>query len=81
MKIFVAGAAGYIGHAVAAACSQAGHDVFGLVRSKEKAPKLEASEVEPIIGHLEEPSSYAPIATEHAQDFIFQNPGDQSAFP
>lgn len=52
MKVFVTGATGYIGGAVAAAFARAGHRVFGLVRSEEKAKSLARREIWPIVGTL-----------------------------
>jgi nucleoside-diphosphate-sugar epimerase len=62
MKVFVTGASGYVGSAVAAALARFGHDVFGLVRSAEKAAKLEAIEVTPVIGSMGDPSGYREAA-------------------
>lgn len=59
MRIFITGASGYIGFAVAEAFSQAGHRVYGLVRSEEKAKRLFASEIVPVIGDLSHPESFA----------------------
>jgi nucleoside-diphosphate-sugar epimerase len=58
MRIFVTGATGYIGGAVAAALRRAGHDVRGLVRSQEKAARLRRYEIEPVVGDLGRPGSY-----------------------
>ena len=52
MKIFLTGATGYIGGSVAVRLIDAGHQVLGLTRSKEKAQRLEKMGVEPIIGSL-----------------------------
>ncbi len=62
MKVFLTGASGYVGSAVAAALARVGHDVFGLVRSKEKAASLEALEVTPVIGSMGDPSGYREAA-------------------
>jgi nucleoside-diphosphate-sugar epimerase len=62
MKVFVTGATGYIGSAVAAAFARAGHAVYGLARSKEKGARLAAAEVTPVPGALEDPASYVATA-------------------
>jgi nucleoside-diphosphate-sugar epimerase len=62
MRIFVTGATGYIGLNVALALRRAGHEVWGLVRSPEKAVKLARHEIHPIIGALDDPASYMPVA-------------------
>lgn len=59
MKIFITGATGYIGSAVAAAFARAGHHVRGLARTAEKGDLLARMEVEPVIGTLEDPASLA----------------------
>ena len=64
MKIFITGASGFIGFAVAGACACAGHDVFGLVRSAEKAQKLARHEIEPVLGTLDDPSTFRDRAQE-----------------
>lgn len=53
MKIFVTGASGYIGGSIAAGLINAGHDVLGLVRSKERADQVRALGVEPLMGDLD----------------------------
>jgi nucleoside-diphosphate-sugar epimerase len=40
MKISITGATGYIGFNVALAFRRPGHQVFGLTRAAEKAPRL-----------------------------------------
>ena len=62
MRIFVTGASGYIGSSVALACRRAGHDVFGLVRSKEKARELARNEIRPVVGTLQNPETYLSFA-------------------
>lgn len=62
MKVFVTGATGYIGSAVAAAIARAGHEVFGLVRSAEHADRLAALEIRPVLGTMGEPASYRGAA-------------------
>jgi nucleoside-diphosphate-sugar epimerase len=62
MKIFITGASGYIGNAVAQAFAQAGHRVYGLVRSQEKGRLLAAAEIEPVLGTMQDPESYGEVA-------------------
>jgi nucleoside-diphosphate-sugar epimerase len=62
MKIFVTGATGFIGYDVAARLAAAGHDVFGLARSPEKARRLAEAEVAPVMGDMSDPASYKDAA-------------------
>ncbi len=52
MKIFLTGATGYIGGSVAVKLIDAGHQVLGLTRSKEKAQQLDKMGIEPVVGSL-----------------------------
>lgn len=52
MKVLVTGASGYIGNDVAETFRQAGHDVYGMIRSKEKSNSLLRKEITPVIGDL-----------------------------
>lgn len=51
-RIFVTGATGYIGAAVAARLARKGHQVFGLTRTRENAKALAAIGVSPVLGDL-----------------------------
>jgi nucleoside-diphosphate-sugar epimerase len=51
-RIFVTGACGYIGSAIAARLARKGHKVFGLTRSREHARALDAIGVHPVLGDL-----------------------------
>lgn len=62
MKVFVTGATGHIGFAVATAFARAGHETFGLLRTPSKAPLLEAAEVVPVPGSMEEPEAWRAAA-------------------
>jgi nucleoside-diphosphate-sugar epimerase len=66
MKVFVTGATGYVGSHVARALRRAGHRVWGLVRSETKARTLRAAEIEPVLGDMQRPETYARIAEECA---------------
>src|SRR5687768_8783923 len=62
MKVFITGATGYIGFAVAQAIRRAAHDVYGLVRNAEKARMLAQHEIAPVLGDLLKPETYREIA-------------------
>jgi nucleoside-diphosphate-sugar epimerase len=62
MNVFVTGSTGYIGGAVAAAFRRAGHRVFGLARSSEKARALARAEIVPVLGDLAAPESFLAVA-------------------
>jgi nucleoside-diphosphate-sugar epimerase len=54
MNIFMTGATGYIGGTIARCLLDDGHVLRGLVRDEEKAEKLAAFGVEPVIGGLDD---------------------------
>ncbi len=54
MKIFLTGATGFIGSAVAAKLLAKGHQVSGLARSQKSAKKLENSGVDVVLGDLDD---------------------------
>ena len=62
MRVFITGATGYIGSAVAVALVDAGHDVLGLTHSAEKSSYLEGMGLEPVVGDLRDPGSYRDAA-------------------
>eukprot|EP00002_Diphylleia_rotans_P010098 TRINITY_DN2049_c0_g1_i2.p1 TRINITY_DN2049_c0_g1~~TRINITY_DN2049_c0_g1_i2.p1 ORF type:complete len:193 (-),score=53.40 TRINITY_DN2049_c0_g1_i2:682-1260(-) len=64
MKIFVTGASGYIGTETALALRRNGHQVYGLVRSKEKGQRLIENEVIPVVGDLKNPETYTAISAQ-----------------
>jgi len=59
MEVFLTGATGYIGSAVAEALQRSGHKVIGLARSQEKAKQLEARGVKAHLGDLLKPDTIA----------------------
>jgi len=54
MRIFLTGASGFIGGAVALALIAAGHRVRGLVRSRAKADVMAAHGIEAVVGSLDD---------------------------
>lgn len=62
MKVFITGATGYIGSAVAAELLRAGHEVTGLTSSDARAEALERAGVRPVVGELGDPGSWRPAA-------------------
>jgi nucleoside-diphosphate-sugar epimerase len=62
MNVFVTGATGYIGLNVATAYRRAGHEVWGLTRSPQKANILARHEIRPVTGSMQDPGSWAEAA-------------------
>ena len=62
MHVFLTGATGYIGGAVADALRAHGHAVTGLARSQESAEKLRARGIEPLIGDLGDAAALRRVA-------------------
>src|SRR2546430_15320220 len=62
MRVFVTGATGYVGFAVATALRRAGPDVYGLTRGAAKASQLARQETHPVQGGIGDPKSYADAA-------------------
>jgi nucleoside-diphosphate-sugar epimerase len=77
MRIFLTGATGYIGHAVARELVAAGHEVTGLVRSEEKAAVLAQLGARGVVGDIKNPGSYREIATD--QDALLHTAFEYSA--
>jgi uncharacterized protein YbjT (DUF2867 family) len=68
MQVFVTGANGFIGGAVAAALIAAGHKVRGLVRNKAKASAVAAHDVQAVVGSLDDAALLQAEA--HAADAV-----------
>jgi len=58
MRIFMTGATGFIGTEVAKALIIRGHEIVGLVRSRESAQKLTALGGRPVMGDMREPEGW-----------------------
>ena len=56
MRIFITGANGFIGGAVAAALLAGGHTFAGLVRDRPRPTRFAAHGIEPVIGSLDDSS-------------------------
>jgi Nucleoside-diphosphate-sugar epimerases len=57
MRIFLTGATGFVGSAVAKKLISAGYGVTGLTRSRQGAATLVASGIEPLFGDITDPES------------------------
>ena len=58
LRVFVTGASGYVGSAVAARLARAGHEVYGLTRHPERLSALVALGVRPVPGDLADRDSF-----------------------
>jgi nucleoside-diphosphate-sugar epimerase len=59
MNVFLTGATGYVGGAIADALLRAGHGVLGLAHSEQSAKVLQARSISPLRGDLRDPASLA----------------------
>ena len=62
MNIFLTGASGFIGGTVALRLKASGHRIRGLVRSPEKAARLQALGIKPVLGDLSDTALLAQEA-------------------
>lgn len=60
-RIFITGATGYLGSAIAARLARAGHEVLGLTRHEERVTAMKAAGVTPVVGDLAKPETYVGI--------------------
>ena len=80
MRVFLTGASGYIGSAVARELVRAGHEVTGLHHLEESADTVRAAGATPMRGDIADPATYAEAAAGH--DVIVHlaaDPGDRAA--
>jgi nucleoside-diphosphate-sugar epimerase len=68
MEVFLTGATGYIGSALAEALKKAGHKVSGIARTAEKAKQLEARGVRASLGDILKPETV--VAPARAADGV-----------
>ena len=68
MKVFLTGASGYIGGSVAQRMVELGHEVSGLVRSRQKALQIQQLGMHPVIGTLGDATVLAEAA--HLADAV-----------
>jgi len=59
--VFVTGASGFIGNAVARRYASAGYQVYGLTRFADKSKSLLQAEITPVIGEVSKPETYEKI--------------------
>ncbi len=64
MKVFVTGATGFVGAAVAAALTKGGHHVLGLARSEQSERRLRELGYEVVLGSLSDGDALARAARE-----------------
>lgn len=60
-RIFVTGATGYLGSAIAARLARAGHDVTGLTRDLQSARALEHAGIKAVVGDLADAPSWIGV--------------------
>jgi len=60
-RIFITGASGYLGSAIAERLVRAGYEVVGLVRTAEQASRLGRAGVQPQLGDLTKPETFVSV--------------------
>eukprot|EP01098_Paradermamoeba_levis_P005503 TRINITY_DN2318_c0_g1_i1.p1 TRINITY_DN2318_c0_g1~~TRINITY_DN2318_c0_g1_i1.p1 ORF type:complete len:293 (-),score=86.42 TRINITY_DN2318_c0_g1_i1:155-1033(-) len=78
VKIFVIGATGFIGSSISIALRAKGHQVYGLVRTPEKAKVLLAHEVNVVAGSLDTIQEHAALIRECSAVFFCASDSTQA---
>lgn len=65
MRVFVTGASGYVGQAIAGAFAHAGHEVTGLHHSPQSVERVHEAGARPIRADVADPSSWIEAAHDH----------------
>lgn len=79
-RVFVTGAAGYLGFAIVRRLVQNGDEVYGLTRRPESARRLEAAGVRAVVGDLADPRGIAgPLRNADAVIHAAYDPAGDSA--
>lgn len=60
-RVFITGASGYLGSAIATRLVRAGHQVHGLTRSPENAAALARQGITPLVGVMGRPETYLGV--------------------
>ncbi len=79
MKVFLTGATGYIGAAIADALQKSNHYVIGLARSTESAEKLRSRGIEPHHGDLRDKESLRAAASSADAAIHAASPNDATS--
>lgn len=79
--VFVTGATGFIGGAVARRFALGGYEVYGLTRTADKSKSLLQNEINPVIGEVNKPETYEKILKKasvvvHCASGVSQTPFD-----